>query len=157
MIDFYKEILDAFIAKDVRFVLIGGYAVNAYGFQRTTGDMDLLVDPKGENLNKIYKCLGDAGFDADEAKRALSQPGGILFLKEEPYRIDLLTKINIPYTFDEVYSRAETRKLFEITIKVIGYSDLIDEKSRSKRNKDLLDIATLEEIRRSRGASDKNH
>ncbi len=152
MIEFYKEVLDAFVAKGIRFVLIGGYAVNAYGFQRTTGDMDLLLDSSSENIDRVCRCLFELGFDEGKARKALAESSGMLFLKEDPYRVDLLTKLNLPHSFDEVYNRAELRSLFSIDIKVIGYSDLIDEKARSKRDKDLLDIAKLEEIRRA-----KNH
>lgn len=149
MIELYMEVLDLFVKEGVRFVLIGGYAVNAYGFQRTTGDMDLLIDPDPANIAKTADCLGELGFDGTKAREVLSEPRGMLFLKEEPYRIDLLTKINIPESFEEIFSRAESRALFSISIKVIGYADLINEKSRSKRAKDLLDISKLEEIRRS--------
>jgi len=148
MIIFYKEVLDSLVANKVKFVLIGGFAVNAYGFQRATGDMDLLIEPTEENIEQLLKSIDALGFDRLEAKKSFSHAAGMLLLTDEPYRVDLLTKINLPLSFETIYARSEERTIFEVTFRVIGYSDLIDEKARSKRDKDLLDIVRLEEIRR---------
>lgn len=40
-----------------RYVLIGGFAVNYYGFPRATEDIDLLVDPSEDNISKIKSAL----------------------------------------------------------------------------------------------------
>lgn len=41
----------------VKYLLIGGFAVIIYGFVRGTKDIDLLVDPSPENIEKIKKAL----------------------------------------------------------------------------------------------------
>ncbi|MBL7829604.1 MAG: hypothetical protein JNK41_01150, partial [Saprospiraceae bacterium] len=41
----------------VRFLLIGGYAVIFHGYNRTTGDMDIWIDPDEENKSKFIACL----------------------------------------------------------------------------------------------------
>ena len=79
MIAFYREVLESFVSSEVEFVLIGGFAVNAHGFQRTTGDMDLLLSPTQQNIQSVAKCVNDLGFDGLIAEGVLSEPGGMLF------------------------------------------------------------------------------
>jgi len=69
MVTFYKEVLDSLIANNVKFVLICGFAVNAYGFQRATGDMDLLIEPSEDNIEQLLKSIDVLGFDRLEAKK----------------------------------------------------------------------------------------
>jgi len=47
----FDELLRRLVAADVRFVLIGGLAVNAWGVVRGTKDVDIAVDPDPDNLN----------------------------------------------------------------------------------------------------------
>lgn len=140
--------LDSLIANNVKFVLTGGFAVSAYGFQRATYDMDLLIEQSEENIEQVLESIDALGFDRLEAKKSFSHAARMSLLTDEPYRVDLLTKINLPFSFEAINARSEKRTIFGVTFQVIGYSDLIDEKSRSKRDKDLMDIARLQEIRR---------
>ena len=66
---FYPEhimVLDALLRNQVRFLLIGGYAVIAYGYTRTTGDLDLWVDPSDPNKAALISTFRDLKFDESE-------------------------------------------------------------------------------------------
>ena len=52
-LDFYTSVLQTMINKNVRFLVVGGYAVNSYGFMRSTGDMDIWIDTDELNLEKL--------------------------------------------------------------------------------------------------------
>ncbi len=61
----FSDLLAAFAAADVRFVLIGGYAVAYHGRPRATKDMDLLVSGRGDNPDKIAEALEMFGAPAN--------------------------------------------------------------------------------------------
>jgi hypothetical protein len=48
----YKEILSILIKRDVRFLIIGAYALGAHGYPRSTGDFDLWVEASQANASK---------------------------------------------------------------------------------------------------------
>jgi len=66
---FYPEhimVLDALLRYQVRFLLIGGYAVIAYGYTRTTGDLDLWIDPSNQNKVALIDSFKYLKFDDSE-------------------------------------------------------------------------------------------
>jgi len=48
----HSNLLEKLIKANVEFLIIGGYAVNYYGYNRTTGDLDIWIKP--DNFNKTY-------------------------------------------------------------------------------------------------------
>jgi hypothetical protein len=71
----------------------------------------------------------------------------MLRLSDNGFRVDLLTKLNIRKEFDVAFETAERVNMPYGEIYFLGYEDLIDEKIRSKRPKDLLDVEQLRKIR----------
>ena len=59
----HHEILAALLKHRVNFMLIGGYAVNYYGYHRTTGDMDIWLEPSNENKEMLLQAFTALGFD----------------------------------------------------------------------------------------------
>ena len=53
----YSEILQILSNHDVKFLVVGAYAMSAYGFLRTTGDIDLWVMASADNSEKTYNAL----------------------------------------------------------------------------------------------------
>jgi hypothetical protein len=47
----------ALAANDVRYMMVGGYAVNLHGYQRYTGDLDIWIEDTKENRGKLRKGL----------------------------------------------------------------------------------------------------
>lgn len=54
-----EELLRSFSAVDLRYVVVGGLAVNAYGFIRATKDIDICPDPARSNLERLAGLLSD--------------------------------------------------------------------------------------------------
>ena len=52
LIDKHKDFLYDLVLENVDFILVGGYAVIYYGYFRTTGDLDIWLNPTNEN--KIF-------------------------------------------------------------------------------------------------------
>ena len=60
----FKEFLKSLDSHNARFLLIGGYAVNAYGYVRNTVDMDIWIASDPDNLRRVLQAIRDFGFPA---------------------------------------------------------------------------------------------
>ncbi len=65
-----KDLLEAFAASGVRFVLVGGYAVIFHGRPRATKEVDLLVAIDEANRRALTNGLESFGADLLRNKRA---------------------------------------------------------------------------------------
>ena len=142
-----KDLLALFNNRGVSYVLVGGFAVNYYGYIRTTQDMDILVFPSKENAEKVMSALFDFGFGkAGIQKELFEEPGNAVHLGVEPNRIDLLTHL-IGISNQQIFSNFKTIKMADIQINIIAYDDLIQAKKASKRLRDQEDADELEKCR----------
>jgi hypothetical protein len=57
----FVDLLRAFIDADVRFLVVGAYALAVHGRPRATGDLDLWVDASRENAARVMRALGAFG------------------------------------------------------------------------------------------------
>jgi len=60
----FRDLIGAFAAADVRYLLVGGYAVGFHGRPRFTKDLDLWVDDSDENFGRLEKALAQFGAPA---------------------------------------------------------------------------------------------
>ena len=146
--DFYEAFLKALVAHQVEHMIFGGFAVNMYGFTRVTEDLDVWINPETGNLNRFKEATLSLGFEeAPQLNDFISGESIMLRLTEEGFRVDLLTKLNIRKSFSDAFEKAVHVMMPYGKIFFIGYNDLIDEKIRAKRPKDLLDVQQLRILR----------
>ena len=50
----YRDMLQILLGNKVHFLVVGAYAMGAYGYPRATGDFDIWVDTSPENSQKVY-------------------------------------------------------------------------------------------------------
>ncbi|MFT3932889.1 MAG: hypothetical protein QM726_04670 [Chitinophagaceae bacterium] len=136
---------------NLRYVCVGGYAVNYHGFHRATDDMDIWIAPTVENkicfLNTL-RCMNYSEGEIDAIKEEDFTTYFMCTLGVRPHVIDVLTIIHKGVSFEDAEKSAITHSISpEININVVPYHILKDIKLRSTREKDLYDIARLEEIR----------
>ncbi|MFH1683770.1 MAG: hypothetical protein ABIA67_02675, partial [Candidatus Margulisiibacteriota bacterium] len=140
--------------------VIGGIAVNLYGIQRATGDIDLMLAMDEKNLLKfvaITKKLGltpkvpvkaESFAKIENLKKWRKEKNMKVFTfihPDNPYIIiDIMTEDYIP--FDEAYKKKKTTTAWGITLSVISIEDLIKLKKISGREIDLADIESLEKF-----------
>jgi len=141
-----KVLLGLFDRHGVRYVLVGGHAVNYYGYVRTTQDMDLLVSPTADNAVRVMAALAEFGFaGAGIPREVFERAGGAVHLGAEPNRIDLLTSLT-GVTNDEIFAGSQVVEIDDLAVRVISLEDLIRVKRSSTRQRDLADADELTKI-----------
>ncbi len=140
----FRDLIGAFAAADVSYLLVGGYAVGFHGRPRFTKDLDLWIEDSEENMHRLTEALarfGAPGNLADELRRA--DPLDVVWMGRPPTRIDLVKAIP-GVTFADAYARRKTFAWHDVSVAVIGRDDLIAAKRASGRAQDLVDVELLE-------------
>ncbi len=153
LLDEHQQMLSALIKHDVKFILIGGYAVIHYGYERTTGDMDLWLQLGNENRDNLINALADFGID-EEGLESLknvdfTNPIQAIHIGTPPRSIDFLTQIS-NVKFEDAITKVNYFSLEDMNVPVIHYNDLILSKLTSNRLKDKADIEELQRINKYR-------
>jgi hypothetical protein len=139
----FSEFVELCIAHDVRFLIVGGYALAAHGLPRATGDLDAWVLSSHENANRIVVVLEEFGFggvgvDVTDFEKADS----IVQLGYPPFRIDILTSID-GVDFESAWLRRVLVQMGDVEVPFIGREDLIANKKAAGRPQDLVDVDRL--------------
>lgn len=142
----FTDLLQALISKEVKFMIVGAYALAAHGIPRTTGDLDIWVEATPENAEKVLSAL--LQFGAPTSALGISQvdlatPNLVVQLGLPPRRIDLLTEIS-GVTFDSAWPTRMLKTIDGLELPFISRDLLIKNKRATGRPKDLLDVSTLE-------------
>src|SRR5689334_4362487 len=87
----FKEFLKLLNSHEVRYLLIGGYAVNYHGYPRATGDIDVWVDREPSNAARVTAALHDFGF-RQASPELFIEPGNVVRMGVSPLRIEVLTR-----------------------------------------------------------------
>lgn len=141
-----KKLIWLFEEHDVDYTLVGGHAVNFYGYVRATQDMDLLVLPTAENAGRIMDALSAFGFGGAGIPRELfERDQGAVHLGVEPNRIDILTSLKgIDNT--RIFKGAQRVEIDGVAVNIISLEDLVQVKLSSDRPRDLADADELSKI-----------
>ena len=144
----YEDLLKLFNKHNVRYCIIGAFAMAYYARPRYTKDMDLLIDPKPDNARKIIKALEDFGFASlGLAVGDFCQREKIIQLGYEPVRIDLITSIP-GCSFNQVWKNSKTGKFGKQKVYFIGLNELIKNKKVTNRKQDKADLEILLAVRK---------
>lgn len=140
----FKEFIRLLNQNNVKYLVVGGYAVAFHGHPRYTRDLDLWIWINEINAVNLIKSLKEFGFQSLDLKpEDFLKPGYIIQLGYPPNRIDLITEVQ-GVDFDICFeSRIET----EIEGVMISFIDLENLKKNKKavgRHQDLADIENLE-------------
>ena len=134
---------------DVRYLIIGGFAVNIYGYNRSTGDIDIYIDDTKDNRIRLRKAFKEIGLgDFEELEHIQFLPGWTGFTLGSGLRLDIMTKImGLEDKLFEELLHAATKVILEgIPVLFIDYYHLIIAKRAANRIKDQLDIEELEKV-----------
>jgi predicted nucleotidyltransferase len=129
-------------SNDVKYLLVGGWAVGIYGHPRATKDIDFLISTDNNNLDNLRNAL--VAFNAPPIDlESFKEKGYVIRMGASPIQIDIINDadgINI----DDCYSRKEIINVDGIEVKIISRKDLIKNKRASGRSTDIADADKLE-------------
>lgn len=135
----FSDLLSAFNARRVRFLLVGGYALSFYGRPRTTGDLDLWVEPILRNAEKVYDALAEFGAPlAGIAPKDFATPGTVFQIGVAPGRIDLLTSLT-GLQFAPAWKNRRRAHYGSVPISLLSERDFLRNKRALGRPRDLAD------------------
>lgn len=142
----FKEFLKLLKEHDVRYLLIGAYAVNYHGYIRATGDMDIWVAIHPDNARKLVQVMKGFGFENDSeiTPELFLQEKKIIRIGVPPVRLVISTSIS-GVEFDECYKSRIVDELDGVEVNLIDLENLKKNKKASGRPKDLADFGKLQQ------------
>jgi hypothetical protein len=142
-----KDIVVAFNAHGVKYLVIGAHAVGIYAEPRGTKDLDLFIKADEANSKAVFAALAEYGAPLRKMTPAdfNDKPSSVFQLGMEPNRVDILQGI-AGVTFDNAWKSREERLLDKETpAHVISREHLIQNKLAVGRHQDLADVEKLRE------------
>src|SRR5688572_4049802 len=140
----FLDLLRAFIDRNVRFLIVGAYALAVHGRPRATGDLDLWVDATPENALRVMKALAEFGAPlSDVTQDDFSKPGIVFQIGLPPARIDILTELS-GVVFSEAWETRTRAPFASLMVDYIGRDAFIRNKRATGRARDLGDIEALD-------------
>ncbi len=159
--NWYLEIFKALGEKKVRYVLVGGVALNLHGIPRMTSDMDIVLQLDSENVKMFIEEIRALGFKprapidpellADPVKRSewIAKRNMIVFSfvnPSVPYQaVDVFIKDPIP--FSDLWRDRKKMRIDGVNIPLVSIEHLIEIKKRSNRLQDISDVEALERLK----------
>lgn len=139
----FSEFLKLLKKHKVKYLLIGGYAVNYHGYVRATGDMDIWVEREIKNAEKLVNVLHTFGFHMSElSPETFMSPDNIIRMGVPPIRIEIMNSIS-GVEFQECFDDKIEEEWNGVKVYIISLVKLKKNKKASGRLKDLTDLEHL--------------
>jgi predicted nucleotidyltransferase len=147
-----RELLQRLAEAEIGFILVGGLAVNAWGYMRSTQDVDVVPDPDPGNLAKLDEVLRDLGGKVDVGGRLLDsssistflRTGDRTFVHTELGQVDVLQGLPQVPRYEELEKGAKQIDIDGLQVRVCSLEHLLGMKRASDRARDHEDIEELE-------------
>lgn len=142
----YRELLQCFVGEQVRFLVVGGYAMIKHSEPYLTKDLDLWIEPSHVNAERALRALTRFGAPVlDVTVGNLLDPELIYQVGVEPVRVDIMCSIS-GLEFEAAWAHRDSLKYGDVTVSVLSLEDTILTKKATGRPKDLLQAEELEKI-----------
>jgi hypothetical protein len=145
ILDFWQ----ALNSNKVLYIMVGGFAVNMHGFNRTTKDIDIWIKDSIENRNNFGKAMSQFGYDGSISWQTIQFiPGWTDFKIGSNIIIDVMINMKglDKIDFDEAYSTAKIGEILNLQVPFLHINHLIANKKAVNRPKDQIDVIELEKI-----------
>ncbi|MHA1298486.1 MAG: DUF6036 family nucleotidyltransferase [Candidatus Helarchaeota archaeon] len=159
---YYYEIFENFYQKQIKYLIIGGMAINLYGVPRVTQDLDIIISMDKDNVLKMNQALKELKYKPrlpvnpddlahpevvkDWIENKNLKAFSFFHIKENYKVIDII--LAHQFNFNEVYQNKTIKKVGSIEIYLISIDDLILMKQSVKRAQDLSDIEMLKKLKK---------
>lgn len=150
-----RELFRALARSEVEYVTIGGIAIQAYGGQRLTQDLDVAIASSKENLERLATALDDldARILGPDGQRSKIVPSAGLLGSSDQWHLITdhgpLDVLRLPAhlgSFAEMRERAHEIPLGDLTIPIAHREDLLEMKRAAGRPQHLADVKLLESL-----------
>jgi len=145
--DDFKDFISKLNQCNVEYILVGGYAVILHGYHRTTGGLDIWINPTESNYERMIIAFSKFGLPTNAISKSdfmNNEEQDVFTFGRPPVCIDIMTKVKGLH-FSETFNKSSLVKHEGIDIRLIQYQSLISAKKSSGRFKDLNDIEHLEQ------------
>ncbi len=145
----------------VQYLIVGGLAVNAYGYERFTHDLDLVIGLEPDNIIRGLRALQQISYQvvipitpeqfADRATREMwRRDKNMMVLKlwsDTHSRTPIDVFIYEPFDFRQEYANAKWEPVSgETKASIVSYETLLAMKAHAGRDRDLLDMKELRKL-----------
>jgi predicted nucleotidyltransferase len=139
----FREFLACLNRAGVEYLLVGGYAVNHYGYHRFTEDIDVWIAVSDANFDRLLAAIRDFfGEDLAGLDKKFLQNNEALFFGGVPNKIEVFKRCT-GLEFSAAYPRRVETTIDGVPVKMICLGDLKANKRASGRHKDLADLDNL--------------
>ena len=147
----FREFVQQMNVLNVEYLLIGGYAMGAYGHIRATSDLDLFINATEENAAKMVQVCINYGIPEADIKMEMFLLPKMIGIGEPPLRIEILKQLGV-VDFQYAFKRAIVMDVDNLTLNVISIDDLIllkksaaEDRNSTKDTGDLIFLQKLKE------------
>ena len=157
----FRTILKRLTESEVKFIVVGGMAMVSHGSAYVTADLDICYERSDGNLKALAAALEPLRPYLRGAPSGLpfrldpsTLKAGLNFtLTTDAGDLDLLGEIKGVGRFDDALPRSVEYEIYGCAIRVMGLDDLIRAKQAAGRDKDLLHLKELRELRKRLGGT----
>lgn len=153
----FKELLSAFNALRVKYLIVGGYAVSFHAQPRATKDLDVLISASAENSRAVYAALAQFGAPLEGLRaQDFTEAGSFFRMGTPPVMVDIFPSISGIDFEDAWQRRVDVTIDDDLTAPFISREDLLTAKIAAGRPQDLADAAALREAEKHRESSQQD-
>jgi hypothetical protein len=141
----FEEFLSELNAAEVRYLIVGGYALALHARPRATQDLDILFERTIGNAERLLQAISTffGGMDPGQKAEDLVSTDTILQIGQPPLRIDLFTDIPGISDFESAWENGVLGVFGDVPARYIGKIDFIRSKQASGRPQDIADLEAL--------------
>lgn len=144
----FNDLLKAFNEAGVKYLIVGGWAYIEHVEPRYTKDLDVWIERSPDNSDRVLTALREFGAPLRELTNDdLLTPGTFYQIGLPPNRIDIITQLE-EMDFHDCWDRRKTVRLGNLAVHYISAKDLIENKERTGRPRDLEDAKNLRQAQR---------
>ncbi|MDB5198612.1 MAG: hypothetical protein JWO92_575 [Chitinophagaceae bacterium] len=147
LLKFWRSLND----NNVKYIMVGGFAVNMHGYTRATDDIDVWIEDSLINRRNLGKALEKFGYGAISWEEIQFVPGWTNFYIGPGVVLDIMTSMKgIEIPFGQALDEATFAEIDSIQVPFLHINQLIQNKKAVNRSKDQIDVIELEKIKELR-------
>lgn len=149
----FDQILRRLTEAEVKFVVVGGLALGAWGVVRGTKDVDIVVASDPENFKRVaavaveihgHVQAGESFFSSEMSIAGQLASGEQVAIETDLGRLDVVQGLDGVPAYDELRARSTETKVLGVKVAVCSVNDLKAMKQAAGRTRDLADLEDLD-------------